>query len=537
MIFAKGQFFKHFSSKFKDVSIYYHIEQRFGGVMSFEKNSFKVVKKKRLQKSELNVECNIPVDGEINKIFSVCHTAMVENLEVLSGAVNFNGNIDFCILYEATNGEILTNNYSCPFSSKIEDEKIAVGDKVQVDVEVVDFSVDNATNSNIKINCLLMQKGVIISCYDIETIDTNDEDICSKKEEIYLSTFIGEASEVFTATSEVSIKEPVRKVVLCDASVSVKNVECGNNFVSVTGEVIGRLLYLTENDRYETSYINENFKEEVELEGVTRNSVAEAFVNIKRNQMKCEVVEQERGVVVKLDIPVCLKVCAFEERACSVIKDIYSCKEDIEISTESFDTTKELSQDFFETKIDGTLNLDENHPRVDKLLFVAGTNLIISNSYIQNGELYVEGVAKANVVYLNDEENSLHSVTMEVPFVVSDKTSVACENPEISISAVLYDVDVIVKKGRDLYFDGKLKIHARYDCEEICAVITSANLTGDTIERDCSIELIYAKSGMEAWDIAKQFKVREEVLMLQNPEVAFPLTEDTNVIVYYQKTN
>ena len=159
--------------------------------MSFEKNSFKVVKKKRLQKSEFNVECNIPVDGEINKIFSVCHTAMVENLEVLSGAVNFNGNIDFCILYEATNGEILTNNYSCPFSSKIEDEKIAVGDKVQVDVEVVDSSVDNATNSNIKINCLLMQKGVIISCYDIETIDTNDEDICSKKEEIYLSTFIG----------------------------------------------------------------------------------------------------------------------------------------------------------------------------------------------------------------------------------------------------------------------------------------------------------------------------------------------------------
>ena len=505
--------------------------------MSFEKNSFKVVKKKRLQKSEFNVECNIPVDGEINKIFSVCHTAMVENLEVLSGVVNYNGNIDFCILYEASNGEILTNNYSCPFSSKIEDEKITVGDKVQVEVEVVDFSIDSATNSNIKINCLLMQKGVIISCYDIETIDTNDEDICSKKEEIYLSTFIGEASEVFTTTSEVSIKEPVKKVLLCDTSVSVKNVECGNNFVSVTGEVIGRLLYLTENDRYETSYINENFKEEVELEGVTRNSVAEAFVNIKRNQVKCDVVEQDRGVIVKLDIPVCLKVCAFEEKPCSVIRDIYSCREDIEISTESFDMTKELNQDFFETKIDGTLNLGEEHPRVDKLMFVAGTNLTISNSYIQNGELYVEGVAKANVVYLNDEENSLHSVTMEVPFVVSDKASVTCDNPEISISAVLYDVDVIAKKGRDLYFDGKLKIHARYDCDEICAVITSANLTGDTIERDCSVELIYAKSGMEAWDIAKQFKVREEVLMLQNPEVVFPLAEDTNVVVYYQKTN
>ena len=505
--------------------------------MSFEKNSFKVVKKRRLQKSEFNVECNIPVEGEINKIFSVCHTVMVENVEVSTGVASYNGNIDFCILYESANGEILTNNYTCPFTSKLEDEKLVVGDKVQVSVDVVDFSIDSATSSNVKINCLLVQRGVVISCYNVDTIDANDNDICTKKEEIYISTFIGEASEIFTNSSEVSIKEPVKKVLLCDASVSVKNVECGNNFVAVTGEVIGRLLYLTENDRYETSYISESFKEEVEIEGVTKNSVAEAEANIKRSQVKCEVVEQEKGVMVQLNIPVCLKVCAFEEKPCNVIKDIYSCKEDIEVTTESFDMTKELNQDFFETKIDGTLNLGEEQPRVDKLLFVAGTNLNISNSYIQNGELFVEGVAKANVVYLNDEENSLNSVTMEVPFVVSDKTSVSCENPEIMVNAILYDVDVIAKKGRDLYFDGKLKIHARYDCDEICAVITSASLSGETVERDCSIELIYAKSGMEAWDIAKQFKVREEVLMLQNPEIAFPLVEDTNVIIYYQKSN
>ena len=505
--------------------------------MSFEKNSFKVVKKTRLQKSEFNVECNVPVEGEISKIFSACHMVEVENVEVLSGAINYTGNIDFCLLYESTGGEILTNNYSCPFSSKIESEQISVGDKVKVNAEVVDFSIDSANNSNVKINCLLAQSGVIISCKDVNTIDSSDDNICLKKEEIFISTYIGEASEVFNVESEVSIREPVKKVILCDTSVSVKNVECGNNFVSVSGEVIGRLLYLTENDRYETSYLNENFKEEVELEGASRDSIAEVEALVKRALVTCNVEQQDRGVEVKINIPICLKVCAFEEKPCSVIKDIYSCNEDIEVSTESFDMTRELNQDFFESKIDGTLNLSDEHPRIDKLLFVAGTNLTISNSYIQNGELFVEGVAKANVVYLNDEENSLHSVTMEVPFVVSDKSSVTCENPQIMVSAVLYDVDVIAKKGRDLFFDGKLKIHARYDCDEVCAVISSANLTGEPVERDCSIELIYAKSGMEAWDIAKQFKVREEVLMIQNPELTFPLVEDANVVIYFQKTN
>lgn len=504
--------------------------------MSFEKNKFQVVKKKRLQKSEFNVECNVPVEAEIDKIFSVCHTAQVENAEILNGIVNFNGNIDFCILYQGVDGEILTINSTCPFSSKFEDSQLSVGDKVGISCEVVDYSIDSVTSSNIKINCVVQQKGVIIFCKDVETIDCNDDNVCSKKEEIFVSTFIGQSNEIFNMDSEVSIKEPIKKVMLCDSQVSVKDVESGVNFVSVSGEVINRLLYLTENDRYETSYVTENFKEEIELEGVSKDSIAEAEAKVKKGQVKCEVTEQEKGVIIKISVPVDIKVCAYEEKPVNVIKDIYSTCEELEVSTESFDMSRELNADYFEAKIDGNLSLGDDKPRVDKILFIAGTNLSISNAYIQNGEIFVEGVAKANVVYLNDEENSNNSVTVEVPFVVSDKTTSLCENPEISVCAVLYDVDVVVRKGRDLFFDGKLKIHVNYDCEEVSAVINSVSTQGEPIERDCEIELIYAKKDMEAWDIAKKFKVREEMLMIQNPEVSFPLAEDTNVILYYQKT-
>ena len=95
----------------------------------------------------------------------------------------------------------------------------------------------------------------------------------------------------------------------------------------------------------------------------------------------------------------------------------------------------------------------------------------------------------------------------------------------------------MVKKGRDLYFDGKLKLHISYDCDEVSAVINNANVASEGVERDCAVELVFAKAGMEAWDIAKHLKVREEVLMLQNPEITFPLQEDTNVVVYYKISN
>ena len=503
--------------------------------MSFEKNKFQVVKKKRLETSEFNVECNLPNENEIGKIFSVSHNIQVENAEVLSGVVNYNGSIDFCVIFQTVDGEIMSLNSSCPFSSKFEDATISVGDKVGIECVIENYSVDSVSNQNIKINCTVEQKGVLIFCRDVETIIPTDDDICVKSESIKVSTLIGEANQIFEIESDVSIKEPIRKVLICDSQVSVKNVESGVDFVSVSGEVISRILYLTENDRFETSFVTENFKEEIELEGVNQSAVLEVKAFVKGKDCKYDIVEQDKGVQIKIGVPVNVKVLAFEEKDVDVIKDIYSQKDELEVSTSSFEMSKCLQGDYFEAKIDGNLTLDEDKPRIDKVLFVAGTNLTISNAYIENNEIFVEGVAKANVVYLNDEENSNNSVQVEVPFVVSDKTSALCENPNILVYVVLYDVDVVARKGRELFFDGKLKVRVQYDCEEISAVISSVEAKGELPERDYSVELIYAKSGLEAWDIAKKYKVSEEMVQLQNPELTFPLQEDSNVILYFQK--
>ena len=84
--------------------------------------------------------------------------------------------------------------------------------------------------------------------------------------------------------------------------------------------------------------------------------------------------------------------------------------------------------------------------------------MAITNSYLKGGEVFVEGVSKTNVIYLNDETNSLHSVVIEVPFVVSEKSSANCENATVeSVFAVLYDVDVVAKKGRDFILMQNLK--------------------------------------------------------------------------------
>lgn len=503
--------------------------------MSVEVNKFSVVKKKRLEKSQFNVECNISVDFEIDKILSVCHTAQTETAEILNGVVNYSGILDICILYATADGEIGTINSNCSFSSKFEDSSIRVGDRIKIDVMVEDYQIDGVTTSNIKLNCACVQSGILISSREVDYVCSGDETMCIKDDEMMVDVLIGETREVVTVESECIIKEPVKKLLFTDSQASVKSVENGTNFVSVAGEVITRLLYLTEKDRFETCYVTENFKEELELEGVTRESVSDAVVAIKRSSVKCEVDSDEKGVNIKLTLPVEIKVTSYQEKPERVIKDIYSTAYNLEVSTQSFEMTKQYACEVFETKIDGTLTLDDDQPRVDKILFVGGSNLITTNSYLKNGEVFVEGVAKTNVVYLNDESGSIKGVTIEVPFVVSEKIGIG--EAEVCVNVTIYDVDVVVKKGREFYFDAKLKLNVSCDCEEIGAVISTVQTAGEYPERDCAIELVFANAGQTAWDIAKAVRVNEQTIMYNNPEINFPLEHDENIIVYYQKKN
>ena len=503
--------------------------------MAFETNKFSVLKKKRLEKSQFSVECTLETNVDIEKVLSVCHTASVENVEMLNGTINFGGDLDVCVIFLSTDGQVGTINSTCPFSSKFEDASIKATDKANIRVCVDDYKIESVNGTNIKISFVCTQSGTLLMSKEVEHVENGDENSCVKEDETKVFTFVGQAKEVFAENMSFSIKEPIKKVVSTDSQATIKNVECGENFVSVSGDLTTRVLYLTEKDRFESAYILDGFKEEISMDGATKNSIAEGYAKVKTNQTKCEIDTLEKGVDLKFVVPIEVCVNVFEEKTESVLKDIYSTKNELSISTESFDMTEQFQEEFFEAKIDGTLSLDEDKPRVDKILFVGGNNLSTTNAYTKDGEVFVEGVARTNVVYLNDETNSLNSVVIEVPFVVSDKISTPCENPNVEVDVSIYDVDVVVKKGREFYFDAKLKVEANFDCDNVGAVISKIEKGAELEEKDCALELVFANAGQDAWDIAKTLKVNEETISLQNPNLKFPLERDENIVLFYQK--
>ena len=501
--------------------------------MAFESNNFKVVKKTSLPKGEINLDLTATADGDIAKVFAVSISAIDNNQEVSPGSVSFTGQLDVCMIYALDSGEISSAFVSLPFSSRFDSEQISSGEKAIIKLKVVDHSIESVSGNQAKIKVILEQSGVLVETEEVNSLSSFDNDVCVKEEEISIIRFLGSASSQVSETLEQSYRDKIKKVLGSEANILVRNMEAGANFVSVSGDLVAKVLFVDAEDRIDTVQIFDSFKQEVELEGATRESMVEAFAKLRQSDVNVEIIDDEKGSKILINVPFDLTVLAYEEISVKTIEDLYSLTHEMEVSTESFDMSRLLPVELIEGKIDGTLSLDENQPRVDKILFTFGSSAEITNATVENGEISLEGIAKTSLIYLNDDLGSINSVEIEIPFVITDKTK-GNGDSIISVDAILTDVDVVAKKGRELFFDGKIKALVTFSDNVVSAVISSATVKEPLQSRDYAMQVIFAKAGDTLWDIAKVSKTRESDIAKQNPDLTFPLQDNSDVLVFYQ---
>lgn len=420
------------------------------------------------------------------------------------------------------------------FSSKFESEDIENGQVAIINLKIIDHNIESVNGEAIKISVILEQSGCIIANKEVHSIKNDDDDMCCKDEDISIIKFIGNKSENVEVSSEFNVRDKVSKIVLTESNVIVKSVESGMNFATISGEVSTKIVYITDNEKFESGYVYDSFKEELELEGVTRESLVDGNAKVIQENVAVELVEDEKGCKIVIKVPLALSISAYGEENISVVKDLYSIKSELKVTTESFNMTCICPMETIDGKIEGSLSLDENQPRVDKILFNCGNSVTITNSYLKDGEIFIEGIAKTTVVYLNDESNSLYSAQIDVPFTISDKFEHQ-EGGMIMVDAAVYDADVVVKKGRELLYDAKVKACVNYCFDRVSGIITEASVLEDYQPKDYAMEVVFAHSGEDTWEIAKNARVKEEQLITQNADVVFPLENDASLILFYQK--
>ena len=481
---------------------------------------------------QITVECNVSVDDELEKVLSVTANVSSVSVELFDKEAKLNGEILMSVLYKTTDDQINTVSSSCNFDDVLKNDNILAEHKSFVNAKILSVSPSSLDNNNVKFVVVLEVELENTCNKDVEIYNSNDESICLKTDEMQVTKLCGINCAQFNVESNSTLNENIKKVLCVDSNVVVNETTAGEGYVVINGTVCTYLVVLTEENKFKSHQICNEFKQEIEFAEMTSDCLNEVCVSVKKQDIK---VTLEEGAQLSLNIVVPVKACVkqYKQQTIDVVSDVYGTKFELELEKKQFDNVNFYKPKYFESKIEGNLVLSENEPRIDKVLANSAPTLKVTNSYFADGNVYIEGIINTNVIYLNDEDEQIYSVEMEVPFKVSEKTSLEQENVNVNVISMVSDCDCMAKRGREIFFDCKLKTYAQFSSVCNYEVLSSVKQGRVYPQNESAIEIYFAKKGNTVWDIAKELKITEETLLTQNPDLMSPLENDEKVIVYY----
>ena len=91
------------------------------------------------------------------------------------------------------------------------------------------------------------------------------------------------------------------------------------------------------------------------------------------------------------------------------------------------------------------------------------------------------------------------------------------------------------RRGKEIEVIATLEIYSDIYNNTENVVITKLAEDDLIPDNNCSMLFYIAKSGDTIWEVSKELKTSEELLLSQNPNLTDPIVPGTKVVVYKQK--
>jgi hypothetical protein len=503
--------------------------------MEKSKQNILSAQRRSLDSKQLAVECVINLEGNTNidKVLALTAHTEIKEQEVGEKETKFFGEIFLNLFYLTEEKELDSVSSVCDFSDVIRHDTLVNGQTIRTSAKIVGVNPTSINEGTLRVLVTVEVSFALEGNSQTSVYDNIDED-CRVQ---YKESEFTQSSKVYTGKFEVQkvseVKENITKVLTSSSHAVIKEVTAHDGFIVMEGDVYSYVVYAKEGGNISQVQLVESFKEELEVEESTKSCIVEAKLFSNERESVIEVQEIEGGTSLKLSTGLKAELKIYKSEPYLTTSDIYSLKNKLNVQSETIKTTQLLSPKYFEGKIEGNLTLSESQPRIDKTLAVSSPRYSISNVYFKEDEIFIEGVVSSNLVYLNDETESVNSVEVEVPFVTSEKYMTDYKDLQVNVQIAVSDCDMIAKRGREIYFDCKVRAYANVWAEKEESVISNIERKEAHPEKDSAIEIYFAKNGNTFWEIAKELNVDERLVSGQNPNVKNPLESDEKIVIYY----
>ncbi|MCK9574506.1 MAG: SPOCS domain-containing protein [Clostridia bacterium] len=484
------------------------------------------------------LECKLHAEAgnEIAKVLSASVHAHIYSVECMIGEARYSGKAIFKAVYCTVTGQTVCVEYVAEFDDKISDKRITPSVRAYSKCSVVDTNTISVSPDEIKLAAVIEVELEGILSEQVKFIEKTSPDLITKSELLEICTLNSGTNNTFTINSDIEIKHNIYSVISVSGEAFVENTEIFDGGIRVIGKIYLKVCYLETVDSVamQSTETVLQYNQEIEAPNITSECFVGAFVKLVESKITAALVSAESESSVSVECIVNLNAFAYETKKISVISDAFSVTNKLNMDIESFTNLKFEASKYCEEKIEGEITLDDTLPLVDKVLLVTGTSTQIANSYCNDGGFIVEGIAYANVIYFNEQNNSQYAVQIELPFSIKVNMPQITDKYIIKLSAGISDINAKTKRGNLITVEAELKINAYFFTENSKAVLKDIS-EGDLLPlSEYAIGIYIVRKGQTVWDIAKYAGINPNLIYTQNPDIIEPLQEGQRLKVYRQ---
>lgn len=416
---------------------------------------------KKLQKQRV-VESVIPAEN-IGKALNLSASGEIGSMESLQGEMNFSGTIRFALLYLDTEDEIVSLSYKSDFSDCVKDECITTSSRAFVSSDILDCSIEKISDSEFKVQCVFELTLLLTEREELNSLN-EAPGVYVKKEDTCIQLFETTLTDVFQLEEEKTVSGVVSGILSSDGDAVVTQADFENGRFVLEGFLCVNVNYRREED-YECVSLQIPFREETEYAGEGEfkcyPTVAVCDLNV------IAAVDEEKNettLTVAAELRASLDVIRTEERQLTVDAFVKGYTSNAQIT--GINSLELCGRRTARTGADGRIECSTD---IDRILAVTDPRVHIAGVGTAGGELVVEGVLTACVLYL-DEENKKGSFVVEMPFQ-TDPDRIDGEIAEVFSRGIVCDIHAKLRLRGELELSFKTQIVSDLFCEQgICAV-------------------------------------------------------------------
>lgn len=513
--------------------------------MDFSKREINTSALKASKQVELTLDddFNIPdIKDDIDKVIARNGYIVIEEVGCEDGKVRIAGTMYFAMLYRTAGkkADIEVLEGDIPFEQAVTMEGVARNNQAECYSKLEDLSVVIINSRKVEVRCLIENA---VSVYQDVRMNVawnleNGQGIeCLYKDGTITNTVVSK-HDVFKIREELEIPQskPNIKEILW-SFVELKNIDVRpmENKLSVRGEVEIFVIYRGEEEHLPIQYLfsARSIVKEVDCQGSREGMLLDAICTLGKGDVTIRGDKDNEERIMGIDYGVDMNIKLYEDQELKLIWDLYSPNVEIIPKKETMNCQNLIMRNVAKAKINHRENIKDENTKILQVCHVYGS-VWLDDVEIHQDSVTIEGIVKANVLYISAGDDPMSCMEIDVPFSYVADTVPLSKDDSVRIYPSIDQLNASLINSQEIELKGMVSLGMSVFSSNTIEAITDMQLEPiDTAKKAAMPGIVgyVVKKGDTLWSIARKYYATTESIKEINGLESDYLSEGDKIIV------